>query len=119
MYSTADSGVACTIRASKASGSFAPRMRVRALAAYDAATESIFSTRPEKGSSLRYRLISSEKVYAKAGVRPLSPTSDRADPDHRFAEPVVKRFCKPGLPGQGVECAAIEPDKDRGKRGKI
>ncbi len=80
MYSTADSGVACTIRASKASGSFAPRMRVRALAAYDAATESIFSTRPEKGSSLRYRLISSEKVYAKAGVRPLSPTSDRQTP---------------------------------------
>ncbi len=49
-YSTANSPAAGMIRASNASGSQAPSSIVRALAASAAVTESIFSTRPEKGS---------------------------------------------------------------------
>ncbi len=52
-----------------------PRARVRELAANDAATESIFSTRALKGRRLNQRLISSEKVKAKSGLSPLSETS--------------------------------------------
>ena len=111
------SGVAGITRASNASGKLPPRARVRELAAKEAATESIFSTRAAEGELGKIEVDLVRERKRKVRVEPAVGNERRADRDHRVVEKFVKGFLETEDLCEPVECPPVKPDKNRGDGG--